>query len=405
MSKLFQLPRPFSMSLLASAFAVSGLLAASNVSAANTTSTTASSAANATSADSAAKSTAQIAAVSNTVELVFVLDTTGSMGGLLEGAKSKIWGIINEILQKRSARNTHVKVGLVGYRDRGDSYVTKVTPLSDNLDDVYAQLMAFRAEGGGDMPEDVRSAMQDALQKVGWSKPAANVSQIMFLVGDAPPHEDYKDVLDPSSSAKQARALGMIINTIQCGNIRETTLPWRNIAQYGGGEYFAIAQDGGVQNIATPYDVELAALGEKIGGTYMAYGRSEMRVAKKAKQAALESSVAMAAPAPVAAERAVNKALNKSAYDEADLLQKLESGSATLSSVKEAELPDELRALKPEERQAKVDKSVAERKALRARILELSKQREQFLAEATRKAGKQQGFDAAVAAALAKQIK
>jgi Mg-chelatase subunit ChlD len=222
------------------------------------------------------------------LELVFVLDTTGSMGGLLEGAKTKIWGIINDIMQKRGNQNLKVKVGLVAYRDRQDAYLTKVTKLTDNLDDVYAELSSFRAQGGGDLPEDVRSAMREAIDNVGWSNPGPRTSQIIFLVGDAPPHDDYTEVPDTLASTKRARAAGMIVNTIQCGNIAATTLPWRNIAQYGGGEYFSIAQDGGVQSIATPYDVELASLGKSIGSTYLAYGSSDLRQGKQAKQAAME---------------------------------------------------------------------------------------------------------------------
>jgi len=88
----------------------------------------------------------------STIELMFVLDTTGSMGGMLEGAKAKIWGIVNDLLQQRNLAGATVRVGLVAYRDRGDNYVTKVTPLSANLDAVYSQLMSFRAEGGGDTP-------------------------------------------------------------------------------------------------------------------------------------------------------------------------------------------------------------------------------------------------------------
>ena len=52
---------------------------------------------------------------------LFVLDTTGSMGGLIEGAKQKIWSIANEMI---SAKPTpELKLGLIGYRDRGDEYV------------------------------------------------------------------------------------------------------------------------------------------------------------------------------------------------------------------------------------------------------------------------------------------
>lgn len=369
------------------------------------------SAANVIAGNVSASSATKTLTSANNIELVFVLDTTGSMGGLLEGAKSKIWSIVNDIMQKRGGKDVQVKVGLVAYRDRGDAYITKVTPLTENLDDVYAQLMAYRAEGGGDTPEDVRSALQDTLNKVGWSKPGVPASKIMFLVGDAPPHEDYKNVQDTTTSAKKARELGMIINTIQCGNIRETTLPWRNIAQWGGGEYFAIEQDGGVQVIATPYDAELASLGEKIGGTYMAYGHADLRKSKKAKQVAMEEKVATAASlapaaAAPAAERAVNKAMNKSAYDESDLVQQFESGSLSLDKIADSDLPDELQALKPAERKAKLEQRMQERKQIKEKIVAVSKKREEFLAQERSKGSvKKTGFDAAVASALEKQIK
>ncbi|MES2317879.1 MAG: vWA domain-containing protein [Pseudomonadota bacterium] len=341
-----------------------------------------------------------------TIELVFVLDTTGSMGGMLEGAKTKIWGIVNDVLQRQGNAGATIRVGLVAYRDRGDAYVTKVTALSDNLDSVYAQLMSFRPEGGGDGPEDVRSAMAEALRAGGWSAPGPRTSQVMFLVGDAPPHDDYRNLASATASAREASRRGIIVNAIQCGNDADTTTAWRNVAQYGGGEYFAIAQDGGVEVLVTPYDQELAQLGQQIGGTYMAYGRSEERMKRQSAQVAMESRVAAAAPPAAKADRALNKALNDKAYDDSDLVQKASAGSVALPSIAEAELPDALRALAPEKRQAALDKAVGERKALRARIVALSNQRDQYLAEQRSKKGAgKAGFDKAVSGALARQIK
>ncbi len=340
-----------------------------------------------------------------TVELVFVLDTTGSMGGLLEGAKTKIWSIVNGIMQQRKQQNVQVRVGLIAYRDRGDDYVTKVTPLTSDLDEVYAQLMSLRAQGGGDTPEDVRTALAEALEKSGWSPSGPRTSQIMFLVGDAPPHDDYVQIQTTTASAKKARQQGIIINTIQCGNMQETIMPWRNIAQYGGGEYFAIEQNGGVTAIATPYDPELARLGEQVGATYLAYGRAETRRAKQAKQSKMEMSVSAAAPVAAQADRAVNKALNSHAYDEADLVQEVAKGNTSLAKVAEAELPEALAKLKPEERQAKLDQMISERKALQAKIIEVSKKRDEYLAKQASKSAGGNGFDAKVTQALAKQIK
>src|SRR2546423_5398523 len=72
------------------------------------------------------------------VEVVFCLDTTGSMGGLIEGAKQKVWAICNQVVSGKPP--PEVKVGLVAYRDKGDAYVTQVLDLTDDLDAVHARL-------------------------------------------------------------------------------------------------------------------------------------------------------------------------------------------------------------------------------------------------------------------------
>ncbi|MCA1849713.1 MAG: VWA domain-containing protein, partial [Acidobacteria bacterium] len=89
-----------------------------------------------------------------------------------------------------------------------------------------------------------------------------------------------------------------------------------------------------------------------------------------------------------------------------DLIQSLENGNVTLDSVKEEDLPDELQKLAPAERGKEVEKRLTERRKLREEIVSLSKQRDEFIAAERRKlsAGKQTGFDAAVAAALKEQL-
>src|SRR6516162_8645865 len=208
------------------------------------------------------------------IELVFVIDTTGSMGGLIEGAKQKVWSIVNEVI--KSPSNPEVRMGLVAYRDHGDAYVTQVTPITRDLDSIYNTLIAYRAEGGGDGPEDVRQALADGVHKVGWSPRSPNIAQILFLVGDAPLHDDYGNEPDTVSSASAAVKAGILVNTIQCGSMAGTDVAWKRICLAGEGQYFAIAQDGGVVAIATPYDAELARLGTKVGGTYMAFGGGMM---------------------------------------------------------------------------------------------------------------------------------
>lgn len=346
------------------------------------------------------------------LEMVFVLDTTGSMSGLIEGAKQRIWGIVNEVMQSPSRPS--VRIGLVAYRDRGDRYVTQVTPLTDDLDKVYSTLMEFRAEGGGDTPEDVRTALADGVNRAGWSEQAKNgahVSQIIFLVGDAPPHDDYADAPDTLETTGKAIEQGMIVNTIQCGEAGDTREVWQTIARRGEGQYFAIAQDGGVQAIASPYDDKLSELGAKLGSTFTAYGGGtgltgiQFRSEITAKQESMESAVMASAPKAAAADRAVNKALNSAAYAN-DLMQNLENGSVKMDAIKEENLPDDLRKLPAAARKKEIERRLEERKKLRAEIVSLSKQRDAYIAAERKKltGGKQQGFDAAVASALKAQM-
>jgi Mg-chelatase subunit ChlD len=336
-----------------------------------------------------------------TLEMVFALDTTGSMGGLIEGAKQRIWGIVNEVMQSESRPN--VRIGLVAYRDRGDRYVTEVFPMTDNLDAVYTTLMDYRAEGGGDTPENVRRALADAVHKAGWSKQSDRIAQVVFLVGDAPPHTDYQDEPDTKKTAVEAKRKGMIVNAIQCGDISGTKEVWQEIAQHGGGRYFAIPQDSGVVAVVTPYDEKLGVLSNQLGGTYVAFGAEGARAAASARQAAAETKIAANAPMAAQADRATNKAINSMSYA-GDFLQSIENGTLKLEDVRLEELPEELRNLSPAERKQEIEKRQAQRRQIRAEIMQLSKDRAEFIKKERAKSGVRNSFDSVVAEALKAQL-
>lgn len=340
------------------------------------------------------------------LEMVFVLDTTGSMGALIDGAKQRIWGIVNEVMQES---HTSVRIGLVAYRDRGDEYVTQVLPLTSDLDKVYTTLLFYRAAGGGDEAEDVRTALSEAVHKVSWSPASSDLAQIVFLVGDAPPHNDYSNTTDTLTTAANAVQRGIIVNTIQCGTMGETTRAWRAIAEHGNGEYFAIADNGGVQTISTPYDEQMGTLATQLGSTFLSYGFGAgpvgvMRRAEVKREAdEVERRIIYALP-EAKAERALNKLKNKDAYI-GDLLQNIENGSVKLESIDPSDLPEDLRSMDPAQRTAEVEKRLAQRREIRSRILELSKQREAFVdAERKKLDSKEEGFDIVVSKTLKAQM-
>ncbi|MBN8460928.1 MAG: VWA domain-containing protein [Verrucomicrobia bacterium] len=334
------------------------------------------------------------------VDVVFVLDSTGSMGGLIEGAKDKIWSIANSVIGQKPAPS--VRIGLVSYRDRGDEYVTRSFDLTDDIDEVFKNLRSFRASGGGDTPESVNQALHEAVGKMGWSA-GKDATKIMFLVGDCPPHMDYQDDVKYQETCKRAASSGIVINTVQCGGHSETTPVWQEIARLAEGSYIALAQTGGMVAVSTPHDAEIARLSAELGETAIAYGDAAQQSAVRQKNAAAKD----AAPS-VAAERAAynSKSGGKAVQGRGDLLADLEEGKVKLESVKQDELPAEFKGKSPEEQQKLIGERQTKRAELNKQLADLATKRDAFIAQEKnrlKKEGKGDAFDLKVEETIRKQ--
>lgn len=309
------------------------------------------------------------------VEVVFVIDTTGSMGGLIASAKEKVWAIANTLATAKPAPT--IKMGLVGYRDRGDAYITKVTPLSEDLDTVFKDLMGFQAGGGGDGPESVNQALHEAITKINWSSDKKTY-RVIFLIGDAPPHMDYLNEVQYPASCELAAKADIVINTIQCGNMTSTTPVWVKIAQLSEGKYFRVEQSGGAILASTPFDAELAKLAGSLGKTRLYYGDKKKRFAARRK-ADEADEVADSAPAAAKAGRAefFSKDAGIKAFGgEADLIQALADKRLDFDKLDKFKLPVQLQKLSNKERKKHVEKLALQRKELQKKIQELSKKRQ-----------------------------
>ena len=321
------------------------------------------------------------------VEVVFCLDTTGSMGGLIEGAKQKIWSIANQIIQGEPS--PLLKIGLVGFRDNGDDYVTRVFPLDDDLDAVFENLMSFQAGGGGDTPEHVNRALHDSVREIDWSSERSTL-KLIFLVGDSPPHIDYSDGYDYKETCTEAVLKDIIINTVQCGNSPETMKYWCRIAKLSEGSYTAIVQTGGMQIIETPMDAELSRLNLMLEETVVAYGSEETM----SKSSARKKKVA-GMSAPAAAERAAYK----SADDEIssfDLIDSLKHGKIKLKNIKDKELPEEMRGLTLDEKREYLAQKEKDREELKGWIMDLSKERSAYISKKLSEIPREDSFDEVV---------
>ena len=347
------------------------------------------------------------AAAKPTVEVAFVLDTTGSMGSLIEGAKRKIWSIATAIVD--SNPDADIRMGLVAYRDIGDDYVTRTFDLTTDIQNLYANLLELKARGGGDWPESVNEALDVAVNKLRWT-PSGDVRRIVFLVGDAPPHMDYAQDTKYPVTLAVAKQKDIIVNTVLAGNARDTERVWREIAQNGNGRFIPIPQDGGqIVIIETPYDDDIIILQKQINGTVIPYGPRSLQKHTEDKTRQL-AQVAAAAPAQ-ASEMAsyLNKRARVSSEavtGNGDLVSDVAAGRQKLAAVKDDELPDNLRALKPEARIDELNKQMKQRNALNEKLAALVAKRDKFVAEQRDKAPpKASSFDRVVEDTLKAQIK
>jgi TolB-like protein/uncharacterized protein YegL len=167
------------------------------------------------------------------VDVLFVLDTTGSMGEEIERLRSTIEIIganVTAIKPKPSLR-----FGMVLYRDKDDDYVTKVVPFTSDLGRFQAALDEVSADGGGDDPEDLQSALRDAVESMKWN---ADGLRLGFIITDAPPHLDYGQAYTYAASAREAKAKAIKLFSIGAGGLPlEGEYPLRQIAQYTQGKY------------------------------------------------------------------------------------------------------------------------------------------------------------------------
>ena len=339
------------------------------------------------------------------IKVVFVLDTTGSMGGLIAAAKEKIWSIPGSMASAQNA--PEIKMGLVAYRDRGDDYATQTIALSADLDSMYAKLMDFQAAGGGDGPESVNQALDDAVNKMPWSQ-NPNTYKVIFLVGDAPPHMDYQDDVKYPVTLALAKQKGIIVNAIQCGQDGNTTADWQQVASLGLGSYFQVGQSGNAVAIASPFDKKLADLSSKLDKTRVFYGNAEEKAKQAVKMAATEK-LHKEASAESQARRATFNATDSGKNNflgENELVDAVSSGRVQLSNVPKQALPETLQAMSPAAQAEFVGKTKKERNELEAEIKQLAEKRNDYLREKVgAEDGKKDTLDAKLYGAIRSQAK
>ncbi len=333
------------------------------------------------------------------VQLAILLDTSGSMDGLIDQARARIWRIVNELAAARKGgRAPLLQVALYEYGQNSipaaQGYLRRVVPLSEDLDLVSERLFQLRTNGGD---EYCGRVIQAAARELEWSRSSGDLKMIV-IAGNEP---FSQGAVDYRGSCREAVGRGIVVNTIFCGPGSEgLRTGWKDGADLADGQYAAIDADNAPPPVSAPQDAEIARLGRKLNGTYIAFGRQG--ASGRQRQEAQDANAAAAGGAFMA-ERAAAKAAP--VYDSSswDLVDAEKKGLVRLEELSEDELPRVMKSMPAARRREYVASMQKKREDLRRKVASLSAEREGFLREQQKSQAAAGGLDDAVIRALRRQ--
>ena len=333
-----------------------------------------------------------------TIMLALLLDTSNSMDGLIDQAKSQLWKIVNELAAAKCSDGTqpNIKIALYEYGNDGlpesEGYIRQVSPLSDDLDVISEKLFSLRTNGGNEFCGHV---IKTSLTQLAWSASDADLKMI-FIAGNEP---FTQGSVSYQLACSQAKEKGVVVNTIFCGDFNEGILTnWKSGADLTGGTIMSIQQNSKTVYIPTPYDDKIATLNDQLNTTYIYYGKTG---SYKKSQQVLQDNNAESYGMSNKAERAVSKSSHAYKNSSWDLVDAAKDNEKVITEVKTEDLPAEMKSMTIEQRKVYVQQKSVERKKIQTEILSLNKQRQEYIS----KNASQQSKDAMLDASMMKAIK
>jgi hypothetical protein len=205
------------------------------------------------------------------VQLSILLDTSNSMDGLINQAKSQLWNIVNELAESQYEGETpNLYIAVYEYGNDGlpmtSGYIRQVTEFTADMDIVSRDLFSLTTNGGSEYCGHVINTSLDELQ---WTEGDSDL-KIIYIAGN---EEFTQGMISFRESCKKANERDIVVNTIYCGELQEgIRTSWKEGADLTGGEYFAINSDAVTVQVASPYDQRIGELNYALNDTYIYYG-------------------------------------------------------------------------------------------------------------------------------------
>ena len=339
--------------------------------------------------------------IRQTIKVALLLDTSNSMDGLINQAKTQLWEIVNELsYAKYGIQEPDLEIALYEYgNDRlesSDGYIRQVLPFSNDLDDISEKLFSLVTNGG---KEYCGQVINSSIKELDWGIDT-NDLKLIFIAGNEPFTQgkiNYKEVI-PDAKEKD-----IIVNTIYCGDYQTgISGKWKDGAELGGGDYMTINQNKEIVHIVTPFDDAIIILNKQLNNTYIYYGnRGKQKFSNQSKQ----DSNALEINQSVVVKRAVSK--SNRLYENAswDLVDKAKKNTIDYSEIDRKKLPVELQKKSDEELKKYVEVQDKIRSKIKLKINELNRKRKIFIAKKQNESMEKGALDNVIIQAIKKQAK
>lgn len=337
-----------------------------------------------------------------TIQVALLLDTSNSMDGLINQAKSQLWKIVNELSQARyDGEEPELYISLFEYGNSNLSvkqgYIRMLSPFTQELDEISGQLFGLQTKGGSEYCGQV---IDVAVKQLAWSVNEKDLKMI-FIAGNEPFTQGSTHYIEAVTGAK---AKNIVVNTIFCGHYQLGIKgQWADGAQRGGGDYLNIDQDEKIIAIPTPYDDQLLLLNKQLNSTYKGYGAKGRE--KRAYQATQDTN-AYTSGKTSAVSRVISK--SKKAYRNTswDLVDAAEADKDFVAKVKKEDLPEEYQSLSSDELQEKISVLREKRSTIQQEIGALEQKRRVFISKELAQQGDTgSSLDKAMVTTIRKQAK
>lgn len=314
---------------------------------------------------------------SGNIQIAILFDTSNSMDGLIEQAKSRIWGIVNTMSSLRyNGQIPTIEIALYDYGNdnilENKNFVRQLVPFTSDLDLISQKLFGLTTRGGS---EYCGAVILESIEKLAW-KNNPNDMKMIYIAGNEPFNQGS---IDYKLACKNASNKNIQVNTIYCGDYQQGIKEfWYDGSQLGKGEYSNINPNIVVKQYDTPYDQRIRAYNDSLNRTYYGYG---VKGKSKKSSQELEDKNAVTQSAAAFTERAVVK--SKAVYNNAswDVVDACKSDATLVLKIKEEDLPKELKGKNDAEKMSFIAENQTKREKYQIQIQELNSEREKHIAE------------------------